>query len=128
MIEQRSLLLQEIEHEISDRQFPQRWGLVQLPDDFSSQDPELVYLPAYRFLGVGKLAQLLQEGPEILGDLLTPRRIFGKPHPASRPVFQVLAVGQPGGLLYGHGVAYRSWFCLPSHGCRMELTTILNHC
>lgn len=71
------------------------------------------------------VAQVDQEGLEIRHDLLAWQKIFGQPHPASRPLLQLLAVGQPGGLLDGHDFVYRSWFCVPSH--EMELTTIINH-
>ena len=45
---------------------------------------------------------------EIRDDLLTWEKISGQPHPASRPLIQVLAVGQPAGLLDGHDFVYRS--------------------
>ena len=72
------------------------------------------------------VAQVDQEGLEIRDDLPAWQKIFGQSHPASRPLIQLLAEGQPGGLLDGHDLVYRSWFCVPSH--EMELTTIINHC
>ena len=72
------------------------------------------------------VAQVDQEGLEIRDDLPAWQKIFGQSHPASRPLIQLLAEGQPGGLLDGHDLVYRSWFCVRSH--EMELTTIINHC
>ena len=53
------------------------------------------------------VAQVDQEGLAIRDDLLAWQKIFGQPHPASRPLIQLLAVGQPGGLLDGHDLVYR---------------------
>ncbi len=54
------------------------------------------------------VAQVDQERLEIRDDLLAWEKISGQPHPASRPLIQVLAVGQPAGLLDGHDFVYRS--------------------
>src|SRR5215472_9837154 len=68
-------------------------GVVQLADDFSTQQPEIVHVPANSFRGKTRGGQMLDEGPEANHQCFSWGQVFFQPHPGVWPVVQIAAVG-----------------------------------
>src|SRR5664279_5467067 len=68
-------------------------GVVQIANDFSTQQPEIVHVPANGRRGKIRVGQMLDEGPEANHQCFSWGQVFFKPHPGTRPVFQIAAVG-----------------------------------
>jgi hypothetical protein len=92
VIQQWSSLLQNIEEESFGRHLSQGRSFVQVANDFSSQHPEVVNVAADGLAGKVQPDEVFEEGAEARYHLLPGEKVFGKAHPAARPVLQVFAV------------------------------------
>src|ERR1700733_10978531 len=72
---------------------PQRRIFVQVTDDFSTQQPEVVHVPANGLGGKTRRSEMLDKGPEASHQLFSWRQVFFQPHPGVWPVAQITAVG-----------------------------------
>src|SRR6202022_2172053 len=81
--------------------------VVQVADNFSTQQPEVVHVSANGLRGKTRGGQMLDEGPEASDQFFPWRQVFFQPHPRARPVVQIAAVGGSiGGRLGGSGAVY----------------------
>ena len=71
----------------------QRRGVVQVADNFSTQYPEIVYVPTHGLRRKTGCGQMLDEWPEANNQFFTWRQVFFQSHPRARPVIQIAAVG-----------------------------------
>src|SRR6516165_11909647 len=66
-------------------------GVVQLADDFSTEQPEIVHVPANSFRGKTRGGQMLDEGPEANHQCFSWWHVFFHPHPRVWPVVKIAA-------------------------------------
>src|SRR5664280_1111597 len=71
--------------------------VVQVADDFSTQQPEIVHVPANGLRGKTRGGEMLDEGPEANHQFFSWWQVFFQPHPQARPVVQIAAVGGSSG-------------------------------
>src|SRR5216684_6734351 len=85
----------------------QRGRVVQVADNFSTQDPKIVYVPAHGLRRKTGCGQMLDEWPEANHQLFTWRQVFFQSHPRARPVVQIAAVDRSiGGRRRGSSAVY----------------------
>ena len=108
--------------------FPsQRRVFVQVADDLSAQQPEIIDVSANGLRGQTRRRQMFEEGPEAGHQCFARRQVFFPSHPRARPFIQVAAVPVKirgrgrGGAVYRGGSRLAAFFA-------MELITILNRC
>ena len=75
---------------------------MQIADQLSTQNPEVVHVFSDGFPGQPNVDQVFQKGPEIGHHFFSRHQVFGQAHPASRPlgkVFTVVVDASRGGRL-----------------------------
>jgi len=71
----------------------QRGRVVQVADNFSTQYPEIVYVPAHGLRRKTGCGQMLDEWPEANHQFFTWRQVSFQSYPRALPVVQIAAVG-----------------------------------
>src|SRR5271157_5538709 len=85
---------------------PQSRVVVQVADDFSTQQPEIVHVPANGFRGETRCGQMLNEGPEANHQGFSWWQVFFQTHPRVWPVIQIAAVSRRIGWCRRGGTVY----------------------
>src|SRR4030095_15052803 len=88
------LFVEAGQHNVCHRLLPEPWGLVELSDDLTAEHPEVVSMFAQGCARQVRVQQMAQERREVFPNFLAWRHIAPFTPPASRPLFQIWAVGR----------------------------------
>ena len=75
-----------------DIDFSQRRSVVQIPNDLSAEQPQVIYVLPYGLAGKAGGSQIPDEGPEASHQFLTTRHVYFPPHPGAWPILQILTI------------------------------------
>ena len=89
-----ALVIEGGKHDVCHRLLPEPWGLVELFDDLTAEHPEVVSMFTQGCARQVRVQQMAQERREVFHNFLTWRHIALFTPPASRPLFQIRAVGR----------------------------------
>src|ERR1700730_2204325 len=89
-----ALVIEGGKHDVCHRLLPESWVLLELSDDLTAEHPEVVSMFAQGCARQVRAQQMAQERREVFHNFLAWRHIALFTPPASRPLFQIRAVGR----------------------------------